>query len=497
MGAVNRAARNIRWIENHCYIPEGQFVGQKVRLRSWQKKIIRSIYGSSTRTAIISYGRKNAKTTLAGFLCLLHTCGPEAARNSQLISAAQSRDQAALLFALMAKMVRMNPVMDEALLVRDSVKQILCPEIGTVYTAVSADAKTKFGASPVFVVHDELGQVVGPRSPLFDALETAQGAHESPLSVIISTQAPTDAELLSILIDDAQTGADPKTKLFLWTAPEDDDPFKVATIRKANPAFGDFLNADEVKSQASKAKRMPSSEAAYRNLVLNQRVNIHNPFVSAGLWKENGLPPREADFENGVVVGLDLSERNDLTALIVTGKGDDGQTSVRCDFYAPKEGLHERAQKDRVPYDLWAEQGHLTATQGATVDYEFVAKTLVELDERYGITAVKFDRWRMKYLRKELERMEVDLPLVDHGQGFASMAPALDAFEADLLNRRLRHGNHPVLTWNAANAVVERDAAGNRKLNKAKSTGRIDGMVALTMTRDSFEEEQSNDWLTA
>jgi len=498
MGAVNRAERNIKWIEQHCYIPEGKFVGQKVKLRPWQKKIVRQIYGTDTRTAIVSYGRKNAKTTLAGFVCLLHTCGPEAVRNSQLISAAQSRDQAALLFALMAKMVRMNPEMDAELLIRDSVKQILCPAIGTVYTAVSADAKTKFGASPVFVVHDELGQVVGPRSALYEALETAQGAHDHPLSIIISTQAPTDADLLSILIDDAKTKADPRTKLFLWTADEDLDPFKVSTIKKANPAYGDFLNAEEVKTQASNAKRMPSREADYRNLILNQRVNRNDPFVSHAVWAENGLLPRSDDFAGGVVVGLDLSERNDLTALIVTGKGADDQTSIECHFYAPAEGIQDRAQKDRVPYDLWAKQGFLHTTPGPTVDYEFVAMQLQELSEKYGIIAVKFDRWRMKYLRKELERLEIDLPLVDHGQGYRSMAPALDALEADLLNKRLRHGNHPVLTWNAANAVVERDATGNRKLTKAKSTGRIDGMVALAMTRDEFDNEGSiDDWLMA
>ena len=498
MGAVDTAKNNIDWIERNCYIPEGKFVGQKVRLRPWQKKIVRQIYGTDTRTAIVSYGRKNAKTTLAGFLCLLHTCGPEAVRNSQLISAAQSRDQAALLFALMAKMVRMNPEMDAELLIRDSVKQILCPAIGTVYTAVSADAKTKFGASPVFVVHDELGQVVGPRSALYEALETAQGAHDHPLSIIISTQAPTDADLLSILIDDAKTKADPRTKLFLWTADEDLDPFKVSTIKKANPAYGDFLNAEEVKTQASNAKRMPSREADYRNLILNQRVNRNDPFVSHAVWAENGLLPRSDDFAGGVVVGLDLSERNDLTALIVTGKGADDQTSIECHFYAPAEGIQDRAQKDRVPYDLWAKQGFLHTTPGPTVDYEFVAMQLQELSEKYGIIAVKFDRWRMKYLRKELERLEIDLPLVDHGQGYRSMAPALDALEADLLNKRLRHGNHPVLTWNAANAVVERDATGNRKLTKAKSTGRIDGMVALAMTRDEFDNEGSiDDWLMA
>lgn len=487
MGSVDRAQRNIEWIEEHCYIPEGAFVGQKVVLREWQRDILRSIYGTPTRRAIISYGRKNAKTTLAAFLCLLHLCGPEARRNSQLISAAQSRDQAALLFSLMAKMVWQSPDMSEVLTVRETKKQILCPEIGTLYTAVSADARTNFGASPVFLVHDELGQVVGPRSTLYEALETACGAHESPLSVIISTQAPTDADLLSVLIDDAKTQADPKTKLFMWTADPEMDPFSEDALKAANPAYGDFLNAQEVWETGQAAKRMPSREADYRNLHLNQRVNRNDPFVAAGLWKDNGLPPRPEDFTQGVRIGLDLSERNDLTALIMTGKGKDGQESVLSFFYAPQEGVTDRAQKDRVPYDLWAEQGYLTLTPGATVDYEWVAHKLCELSKEYDIQVVKFDRWRMKYLQKELERMGADIPLEDHGQGYVSMAPALDALEADLLNKRLRHGNHPILTWNAANAVVVRDAAGNRKLDKSKSTGRIDGLVALAMTREEAD----------
>jgi len=496
VGKLSRGARNIAWIERHCRIPEGKFVGQPVVLSKFQKDVIRGIYDSPTRLAIISFGRKNAKTTLAGFLCLLHLCGPEARQNSQLYSAAQSRDQAAVLFNLMAKMVRMSPDLAQFVHVRDSAKQLFCSELGTLYRALSAEASTAYGLSPVFVVHDELGQVVGPRSQLYEALETAQAAHDDPLSVVISTQAPTDADLLSILIDDAATGTDPKRKLFLWTAPEDLDPFSKAAIKKANPAFDFFMNKEEVMAQAESARRMPSREADYRNLILNQRVNRTDPFVSKGVWDENSAPPREEDFERGIVIGLDLSERNDLTALIVTGKGEDGQTSVRCHFYAPLEGIAERSSKDRVPYDLWSKQGYLTATPGATVDYEFVAQTIVDLSEQYDIQGVKFDRWRMKYLRKELARLldcdpeQIPIPLEDHGQGFVSMAPALDALESDLLNRRIRHGNNPVLNWNAANCVVVRDAAGNRKFNKAKTSGRIDGMVALAMTRDSFTESE-------
>src|SRR5690606_23770718 len=142
------------------------------------------------------------------FLLLLHLCGPEARANSQLFSAAQSRDQASILFALAAKTVRMSPELNSVVTVRDTAKQLFCEELGTLYRALSAEASTAYGLSPVFIVHDELGQVRGPRSELYEALETATGAQDSPLSIVISTQAPNPTDLLSVLIDDAKTGAD-------------------------------------------------------------------------------------------------------------------------------------------------------------------------------------------------------------------------------------------------------------------------------------------------
>lgn len=484
---MTRGERNIYWIETYCRIPEGKFVGQPVVLCSFQKEIIIGIYDGNTvdidelvRRAIISFGRKNAKTTLSAFLCLLHLCGPEARPNSQLYSAAQSRDQAAILFNLMAKIVRMSPDLAEYVGIRDTAKQLYCDELGTLYRALSAEASTAYGLSPVFVVHDELGQVRGPRSELYEALETAAAAQDQPLSIIISTQAPEDGDLLSILIDNADK--DPDTKLFLYTASEDLDPFSEDAIKAANPAYEHFMNKKEVLRQAKDAKQMPSQEASYRNLILNQRIARESPFVSPTVWKKNGLEPRERDFQGEVIVGLDLSARLDLTALVYTGLGDEGYRSVRCEFFAPKDGIREKSQQDRVPYDQWAKQGFINLCPGKSVSYAMVAEKLIEICEKYNVKEIKFDRWRINELQIELKNLGYDdLPLVPHGQGFKDMSPALDFLEGELINHRIRHGNHPVLTWNAANSVIDEDAAGNRKLNKKRATGRIDGMVAMAM----------------
>ena len=150
-------------------------------------------------------------------------------------------------------------------------------------------------------------------------------------------------------------------------------------------------------------------------------------------------------------------------------------------FFAPQSGVVERSRRDRVPYDLWAKDGFLQLTPGASVDYEFVARWLAEYCASRDVQRINFDRWRIDVLKAELARIGAELPLEPFGQGFKDMTPALDAIESAFANGNVRHGGHPVLTMCAANAVATRDPAGNRKLDKMKATGRIDGMVALAM----------------
>lgn len=460
-------------------------MGQPVKLCDFQKAIVRGIYDTPTRRAIVSFGKKNAKSTLAAMLLLLHTAGPEARVNSQLYSGAQSLDQAALVFALAAKMVRMSPELAAHVVIRDTVKELYCPGLGTLYKALSADKKTAQGKSPAFIIHDELGQVAGPRSAFYDALETATGAQADPLSIVISTQAPTDADLLSVLIDDALTGIDPTVKCFLYTADPEADPFAVATIRQANPAFDEFQNQKEVLAMAEDARRMPSREAEYRNLILNQRVERVSPLISVSVWKANGGVPAE-DWSDGAVYGaLDLSSTTDLTACIWVAERE-GAWHVRPMFWLPAEGLRERSRLDRVPYDVWHDEGHLLTTPGKSISYEYVAQQIVGVLESLDVRRVGFDRWNLRHFRPWLVKAglseeRVTELFVEFGQGFKDMTPAVRTLETALLNGTLRHGNHPVLTMCAANAVVKGDEAGGRKLDKLRSRGRIDGMVALAM----------------
>lgn len=433
-------------------------------------------------------------------ILLLHLCGPEAQANSQLFSAAQSRDQAAVLFALAAKMVRMSEELNAVVTVRDSSKQLHCPELGTLYRALSADASTAYGLSPALAIHDELGQVRGPRSELFEALETATAAQASPLSIIISTQAPNPNDLLSVLIDDAISGRDPSTVLRFQTAPESLDPFSKDAIRAANPAFDIFMNQQAVLDMMEGAKAMPSRQAEFENLVLNRRVEMFAPFISRSVWQACGGEV-VATFDGlPIFGGLDLSSVSDLTAKVYIAPVE-GKWHVKPTFWLPGEGLREKSRSDRVPYDTWAEQGFLRTTPGKSVDYEFVAATLYTDCERGNVRKIAFDRWNWRHLKPWLlktgfleEQLEGDDAIFEQmGQGYQSMSPALRDLEADILEGKIVHGNQPVLAFCAQNAVVTSDPAGNRKLDKAKATGRIDGMVALAMARAAAGTYEAED----
>lgn len=472
-------------------------IGKSVVLREWQRAELRRIYDNphGTRQAIISFPRKNGKTALISFLLLLHLAGPEAVPNSQLYSSAVSRDQAATVFKLAAKIVRLNPDLSGVVTVRDTAKELLCQDLGTYYAALSAEKSTAHGKSPVFAIHDELGQVRGPVSELYDAVETGMGAHDTPLSIIISTQAPTDNDLLSRLIDDALNARDPQTVISVYSAPADADPFSEQTLKACNPAWGDFLNSAEVLRTMNAAKAMPSAEAAYRNLHLNQRVEARAPFISRAIWQACDTSALPID-DVPVYGGLDLSEVRDLTALVLMGRVDD-IWQVHPTFWLPAEGLVEKSRADRTPYDIWSREGHLQTAPGKSIDYDYVAEYLRDVCDRYDVQKIGFDRWNFRHLRPCLiragfEESEVDAIFQEFGQGTQSMSPALRVLEAAIANQRIAHGGHPVLTMCAANAVVDGKDSSNRKLSKAKSSGRIDGMVALAMAFGVAGEDASS-----
>lgn len=506
---LTRGERVCRFIEAYLLVPEGALVGRPIRLLPFQEAFILSVYDNpaGTTRAYLSIARKNSKTATIACLLLAHIVGPEAYPNGRIISGARSRKQAAEVYGYASKMFMMQPAFKKLGRCVPSSKTIIGYAKNVEYSAVSAEAATAHGGSPILAILDEVGQVKGPADAFVEAIETSQGAYEGKAMLFaISTQAATDNDLFSRWIDDANEAKTPTTVSHVYTAPDDCDLLDEEAWASANPALGVFRSRKDVAEFADRATRQPVDEVSFRWLFLNQRIDASAPFVSPGVWRACNAKP--IDFGGRpVFAGLDLSAVSDLTALVAIAPREvEGKTiwDVKPEFWLPADGLRDKAHSDRVPYDVWHSQGMLNTTPGPTIEYEYIAEHLFRMKQEVNLQKIAFDDWAFRFLKpwllkagwEERELEGDDAIFVKMRQGLKTMTPALRDLESIILNRRLAHGDHPVLNMCMQNAVVKPDPQGNRILDKGKSRGRIDGAVALAMATSAgstYEPPESLD----
>jgi phage terminase large subunit-like protein len=485
---LTRSERVAAFVES-LPITQGTLAGTTMRLRPWQRRFIDQVYteDGEIRTAALSMARKNGKTALASALCLCALCGPESERRGECYAVASTRFQAGRVFNEMCAVISETEWMRKRLNIVKFRKEIEDDRTGSTFTVLAADVGPVHGLSPSFVCYDELAQV--PSRALYDALQTALGARESPLILVISTQASSDTAPMSELVDYSERIArgeiqDPHFHMTFFGAPKELDPWDPETWKLANPALGDFRSLKDVERLAKQAQRMPSAESSFRQYILNQRVATANNFISTEVWKACATP---IDLEGlkhvPIYAGLDLSEAADLTAFVMMGFVE-GRWHVLPTCWLPREGLLEKAIRDRTPYDQWVRDGHLLTTPGKAIAYEHIAEWLFSVFAIFDIKKIGFDAWRFNSLKPWLIKAGfTEQMIADHfvpvRQGYVTMAPALRDLEVALLEDKIAHAGHPVLNMCAANSVVTMDAAGNKKLDKKSSVSRIDAMVAL------------------
>ncbi len=489
--SLTLAERVMYFIESVLIVPEGSRQGKPIRLDLFQIVFIYAVYDNphTTRRAILSIARKNSKTTTIAMLLLAHICGPASGMidNAQLISGAMSREQAALVYGLANKMIMQSPLLSKILKTVDSSKRIVNISRNIEYKAVSADHSTAHGMSPLVAILDELGQVTGSRSLFFEAVSTAQGAYDNPLLIIISTSAAGDADLFSIICDDAELSGDPHTVCHVYKADEGCELMDEQQWLKANPALGSFRSLHDLREQLKQAQRVPSMEASARNLLLNNRIAQERQWLAPAIWRENNAPPDWEVFKTqGVHIGLDLSQKNDLTCACLAAEDEDGMIHVKPYTFTPLDTLSERSRRDRVPYEDWVRDGHLIAVPGRTIDYDWVATFLKLNVQDAGLTilSIEFDRWRIEEFKGACSRAgfaQGDTIWNMVGQGFKDQGPRVECFENALLQQRIRHGAQVTLNLGASSAIAIRDPAGNKKLDKSKTANKIDCIVAAVM----------------
>ena len=500
-----KAQRVVRFIEALRHT-KGEFHGQPFHLLPWQEKIIRDVFGTvrdddlSMRqytTAYIEIPKKNGKSELGAAIALNMLINDDEWK-AEVYSCASDRQQAAIVFDVAVDMVRQSPALMKRVKIIPSTRRMIYQPTGSIYQVLSSEVATKHGLNVSACIFDELH--TQPTRALYDVMTQGSGdARRQPLWFLLTT-AGTDRNSICWEVHqralDILEGhkIDPRFYPVLFGLPDDADWTSEENWYRANPSLDHTITIDKVRDAFRKAQETPADENQFRQLRLNQWVKQSVRWMPMDKWDEcGGVVDPYALEGRACYAGLDLSSTSDLTALVLVfpPTSEDEPYIALPFFWLPEETLSLRVRRDHVPYDQWAKRGYIQTTEGNVVHYGFIERFICELGERYDIREIAHDRWNATMMVQTLE--DDGFTMVPFGQGFKDMSPPTKELMRIVLEHKLCHGGHPVLRWNMDNAFVRTDPAGNLKLDKEKSTEKVDGAVALVMALDRAMKNQGGD----
>lgn len=504
-----RAERVFRFFAQVLKLNGGEWEGVPYELLPWQRFVVGSLFGwvnaqtgyRRFKMAYIETGKGSGKSPMVAGIGLYGMVADGEPR-AEIYAAASKKDQAMILFRDAVAMVDQSPKLRTALKKSGRGTQVwnlYHERSASFFRPISSD-DGQSGPRPHIGILDEVHEHKDNNT--VEMVRAGIKGRRNPLILMI-TNAGADKTSMAYEYHDygikvAQGSLDDDTFFSYVCGLDKDDDWRndEDCWHKANPSLGITIRHDYIREQVKQAIGMPSKESVVRRLNMCEWVGAVDPWLSSEHW----FRCYDEDFDveslrgRACYAGLDLASTTDLCALVFAFEPTARDPRVRLlpYFWLPGDGLKDKEDKDRVPYLAWKSAGHLLTTESAAVDRKAVVRKYMQEAAKYKIRGIVYDRWRIEDFKNELEEqgyhctLDIEkaissVKMIPHGQGFRDMAPAIDRFERLLIDRVLAHTGHPVLNWNAANAVTVTDPAGNRKLTKEKATGRIDGIVAAVM----------------
>lgn len=493
----------------HLRHSTGEWAGEPFVLQPWQEFVVGAMFGWKRvnglrrfRTAYVEVARKNGKSALLAGIAL-YALIADGEPGAHVYAAATTRDQARIVFGEAERMVAASPALSSR--VTKTVNNLAVLPTASWFRPLSADASKMDGLNVHLAAVDEVHEHPGPE--IIQKLNTATGARRQPMIVEITTAGYDRHSVcrqhheFSVKALEGTVPVESADSWFAYIATIDEgDDWTDATVWvKANPSLGVTVKPDDLKRQIDEAREMPAQQNAIRRLRLNEWTEQVTRWLDMDVWAEGGPPTATdwqlvrddlADLEQKLAGrecygGLDLARVNDLSAFVLLFPPTEDPAlgaladkwTLLCRFWVPEEDILRRGKRDRVPYATWRDQGFLTATPGNATDFAFVEAEIVALAARFDLRELAYDRTFAGEIVQHLQ--DEGLNLVQFGQGFLSMAAPTAELERLSVSRKLWHGGHPVLRWNASNVAVRHDPAGNIKPDKERSSERIDGIVAI------------------
>jgi phage terminase large subunit-like protein len=487
---VEAAQHRIAFASTFLRHSKGEWARKPVTWSPWQKFAIGSVFGwkrkDGTRRFRYVYEeipRKNGKSTMLAAVGLdMLLCDGEA--GAEIYAAATKRDQARIIFDEAKRMVGSSPEL--AATVARFKLNLSDDSTASKFEPLSSDDRTLDGLNPHCLLIDELHR--HKTRALLDVLDTAVGARRQPLLWIITTAGDDNPESVYAAENDYAV------KVLEGTLQDDDVFVFIATIdkgdrwdnprawEKANPNIDVSVKRDDLARQARKAKNSPAALQAFKRLRLNVRSSDAERAIDMAAWAKNSRGRFDQDKLGRLRCwgGLDLSSKIDITAWVKIFEPDaDRIMRVACRFWIPGDTIEARADRDRMPYRRWVDEGWIEATPGNVIDYATIRDGILEDRKRFDIESVAYDPWNATQLAVELSNAGLDVR--EFVQGLRTYTAPTKELLALIADRRLDHGDNPVLRVMASNLKIQTDKNFNVMPHKQHSVGRIDGMCALIM----------------
>ena len=489
---------------------EGKWDSDTIELHPAQVFFIVQLFGFRNRStgarrftsALYATARKSGKSTVSSAILLYCQCC-ENEPGAQIVSAATTFPQAAIIFNVAKRMVEKTPDLRDAFGLECWAKAISRMETGSSFKPIHAKASTQDGLNPSHVGLDEIH--AHKTADLLNVLTSAAGARSNPLWLYTTTEGYTnpgpwgEIRLFAkkLLEGVFGTTADHFLALF-WAIDDEDNEFDETVWVKANPLIDVNPHLlDAIRKEAVEAKQMPSKLAEFRIKRLNRPASTAEGWIDLMKWQQCG---GEVDLEwlaqFPCYGAFDLASTRDMTAfrLVWNVKGKIYTYGMR---WVPQDAVAQRTERGTVPYAAWVESGLVKVTPGNTTDYAIIEQDIIAAFERFKIQGIAYDSWNASDLVNRLVAQE--LPMIEFIQGPKSYHPAMQQLELFYINGNVCHGGDPVLNWCASNLVARRDQNMNMAPDKKRCADKIDDMAALLMavgiSMSPVEQDDFDDFL--
>lgn len=489
----DKAAHAVGFFEKFLIHSKGRFAGKPFTLLPWQRNdVIEELFGwmrvdndrRKYRVGYIEVPKKNGKSTLLsgiGLYMLIADGEPSA----ECFGAANSRDQAGIVYKQMKELVQASPYLSSMLEIVDSRKTIACVPTNSFWRVISSDAGRQEGLNIHSLCYDEIHQ--SRDRALWDAVRYGSISRDQGLVLAITTAGvdrdsigyELHSQAIKVMEDPAY---DHQFFAYVRAASQDDDYRSPAVWKAANPSFGVTMDEETFKADVLEAERSGGSKlAGFLRYRLNIWVHGENKFVNLTQWDKCKGRSGYLDKSRVWYCGLDLAQTWDVNAFVAVSKAHDDVYDCLFKFWIPADNAHQR--REEVPYVLWAkdESTGLVMTPGDTCDYEFIKRDILAFAKERQVAKILCDPHNAHYLTQQLQAE--GLTVLGFSQSFASMNSSTRMLETLISQGRLRTQDNPVINWMAGNAVTKTSAEGYIKIVKPASTSpaRVDGMVALVM----------------